>query len=277
MVSQVANALVRGILVALLVVAPAMLLPNPVGQTPITTALVAFFLGLLIFVEYATTAPSLVEFRDAPPYNRFRFLSLLVIVFSMSGVYRSQTEDTPITEFLYSLGRFVSAVTDSMLSPVRSLMIALPENTPEATRDIISAAAGLGMLISIVMLITFVFIFLRYHWPGKSGSFNVWVNMPVFDPTAGGDVVRRLRRGSMVNLLFAILVPFSLPTFGLSVTGNIGDPSKLTPETLVWCLAIWAYMPVNLLMRAMALSKVASLIVAQREAETYREQALQPA
>ena len=29
-------------------------------------------------------------------------------------------------------------------------------------------------------------------WPSTKSAFNVWVNLPTFEPTAGGDVVDRL-------------------------------------------------------------------------------------
>ncbi len=81
----VSSAIVRMILVMIVVIMPSVLLPDVTSDTKQMVSLVALFLGVLTFVEYNATYPSLVEFRDAPPFsNRMRYLMLLATVFSLS-------------------------------------------------------------------------------------------------------------------------------------------------------------------------------------------------
>ena len=44
------------------------------------------------------------------------------------------------------------------------------------------------------------------NWPVRQGAFNVWVNLPLFDPTAGGDVIYRLQRDARINIALGFLL-----------------------------------------------------------------------
>ena len=87
------------ILVMMLVVMPSVLLVGVTTDTKQMVSLVALFLGLLTFVEYNATYPSLVEFRDAPPFNRIRFLMLFATVFFLSTIERGKIMPSTLTEF----------------------------------------------------------------------------------------------------------------------------------------------------------------------------------
>ena len=82
------GALVRGLVVALMVATPALILPDVPGDTTDIVALIALFAAALTTIEYASNYPSLVEFRDAPPFNRIRFLSLYLTIFLIAIVCR---------------------------------------------------------------------------------------------------------------------------------------------------------------------------------------------
>jgi hypothetical protein len=58
----------------------------------------------------------------------------------------------------------------------------------------VRTAAGTAYLISLVSLALFVIVLKMAGWPSTKSAFNVWVNLPTFEPTAGGDVVDRLVR-----------------------------------------------------------------------------------
>ena len=61
---------------ALLVATPTLLLPSHTTDALELVALLALLAGVLTFTEYNSEFPSLVEFRDAPPLNRMRFIAL---------------------------------------------------------------------------------------------------------------------------------------------------------------------------------------------------------
>jgi len=74
-------AIVRAILVVMLVVMPSALLVGSGNDATQVVVLVAIFAALFTLVEYCAASPSLVEFRDAPPFNRMRFSALFAMVF----------------------------------------------------------------------------------------------------------------------------------------------------------------------------------------------------
>ena len=80
MIGRVTGAAARGLLVGLLIALPAVLLPELLGDSAQIIVLVAILASFLTFVEYNTHFPSIVEFRDAPPFNRLRFYALMTIV-----------------------------------------------------------------------------------------------------------------------------------------------------------------------------------------------------
>jgi ABC-type microcin C transport system permease subunit YejE len=51
--------------------------------------------------------------------------------------------------------------------------------------------------------------------PIATVPFNVWINLPTFDPNGGGDVVRRLVRDGRVNIILGFALPFVMPVVGV--------------------------------------------------------------
>ena len=84
--SRVALAVLRAGFMSLLVVLPQVLLGHGTPGSRQLLALFALMAGLFTFSEYASRSPSLVEFRDARPYNRIRALSILSAVLLASVV-----------------------------------------------------------------------------------------------------------------------------------------------------------------------------------------------
>ena len=80
MIARIAGALIRSVLVAFVVAAPSLIVPDPNGGSREVIALVALCFGVFVFIEYVSSYPSLLEFRDAAPFNRLRFASLALTV-----------------------------------------------------------------------------------------------------------------------------------------------------------------------------------------------------
>ena len=73
-------------------------------------------------------------------------------------------------------------------------------------------------------------------WPARLARFNVWVNLPTFDPTAGGDVVARLERDARFNIALGFLLPFLIPAV-VKAAPRPSSPSRWTsPQTLIWTM-----------------------------------------
>ena len=80
------------------------MLPDVSAETSQITILIALLAGVLTFIEYNTNFPSIVEYRDAPPFNRLRFGALFMTVFMLSTIVRGQTDPTLFTGALTSIG-----------------------------------------------------------------------------------------------------------------------------------------------------------------------------
>ena len=265
--SRLPGAIARGIFVILLIILPSALLPSAMGDARVVVMLVALFAAIFTIAEYSSESPSLIEFRDAPPFNRIRFIALFTSVFAMSVILSGEETGSPSTFVMFFdvIGERIGASIDFPFSPVRLMLVMMPEETPMRVINSLRTAAGLSYFISLLSLGLFIALLRGRAWPRRTQKFNVWVNLPTFDPTAGGDVVDRLNRDSLVNLMLGFLLPFIIPAL-LKVTSGLVNPINLDdPQTLIWTVAIWAFLPASLLMRGIALSRVAGMIHVQRK------------
>lgn len=254
----------RAIFVALLIATPTLLLPAPSQDTAQIVTLVALFAAGLILFEYASNYPSLVEFRDAPPFNRVRFMSLFITVFLLTIICRGQVEPTTLTQFVSAVGALIGYAIDFPYSPVRLVLSMFPDGTDAQSLWLIRTSAGLAYLISLISLAVFAVIIRLQGWPIRGRSFNVWVNLPTFDPTAGGDVVERLLRDARFNISLGFLLPFLTP-IAVSAASQLFDPlSMSSAQTLIWTVSAWAFLPASLFMRGIAMGRIADMIKEQR-------------
>jgi len=265
-ISRIAGAFVRAWLVALVIALPALILPGMNADSTQVVALIALFAAVLTFFEYASVYPGLIEFRHAPPFNRIRYVSLLVTVLLLSALAAGQTEPSTLTRLVEVTGRAVVGSIDFPYSPVRLLTLMLPADTPAAHLELVRSAAGLAYIVSLITLGYFVIILRLLGWPTNAGGFNVWVNLPTFDPTAGGDVVDRLRRDAAINVGLGFLLPFVIPAL-LKAGADAFEPVTLASEqTMIWTVTAWAFLPASVFMRGIAMGRIATLIENKRRA-----------
>ena len=264
MVTRLTGAFVRAVLVMVLLATPSILLPGVGTDGKEMVALIALFGGFLTFVEYNAVYPGLVEFRDAPPFNRVRFLMLFATIFSLTVIARGEIQPTTMTVFVQSVGGVVGQAMDFPYSPVRLVTLVIGANASEEQIGIVRIAAGMSYLISLLSLSVFVILLKFYGWPSRSGAFNVWVNLPTFDPTAGGDVVDRLDRDARVNIALGFLLPFLIPAVVQAGSNGFEPLSFTSPQTLIWTMSAWAFLPASLFMRGIAMGRIADMIREKR-------------
>ena len=190
-VSRLTGALVRAFLVMVLVATPSVILPGIGTDTKQMVALVALFAGALTFAEYNAAYPSLVEFRDAPPFNRVRYLMLFAIVFVLSVICAAKESDAAFPRLFEAVGILIGHAMDFPYSPVRLATMMMADGASEDQVMAVRTAAGTAYILSLIALAFFVLVFKLRSWPGRHATFNVWVNLPTFEPTAGGDIVSR--------------------------------------------------------------------------------------
>lgn len=263
--NRATGAAVRAFLVMVLIVLPSVILPGIGTDTRQIVALMALFAGTLVFVEYSAVYPSLIEFRDGAPFNRIRYLMLLAIVLFLSVIIADREESTTVSRLFQALGFVIGQALDFPYSPVRLATFMLAENATAAQVADVRTAAGTAYLVSLVSLAVFVVVLKMAGWPSTKNAFNVWVNLPTFEPTAGGDVVDRLERDSRVNLAVGFLLPFVVPALIATLTAGLPAATITSPQTLIWTMAAWGFLPASLLMRGVAMARVADMIRMKRD------------
>jgi hypothetical protein len=263
-IGRMSAAALRGLFVALLVATPALMLPGVVSDSSQITVLVALIAFIMTFIEYNSNCPSIIEFRHAPPFNRMRFIALFLMVFGVSAMVEHLTFPGQTTGAITALATIVGYGLDFPYSPVRLAVLMVPDTASPQMVEVLRTGAGLAYFISIITIAAFVIVVRLLGWPTRSGAFNVWVNLPLFDPTSGGDVLYRLQRDSRLNITLGFLLPFLIPAV-IKLAAPLMDPVTLdNPQTLIWTLTAWAFLPTSMIMRGIAMGKVANMILDKR-------------
>ena len=257
-------ALIRAILIALLVVTPSLLLPSTDEDTAQIVVVLAILASILTFAEYFSKYPSIIEFRFAPPMNRLRFLGLGLTVLFLSLIARGHTDPSNLTNTLTLIGDGIGTLIDFPYSPVHQVVLMMPPDADAELIDSVRIAAGISYMVSIVVMFIFITMVRIFGWPLRKGSFNVWLNLPLFDPTGGGDVLFRLKRDAGLNIVLGALLPFLIPAAVNMVSEVITPVSLANPQTLIWTISAWAFLPASMLMRGIAMERIADLIEQKR-------------
>jgi len=258
--SRLLGALLRAALVVVVVATPSLLIPGTTEEGAQVVTLVALALGLFIAVEYGATYPALIEFRDAPPFNRVRILTLLVVLLCLSSVAGAADPTSSLVLVLNALGLLIGHALDFPWSPVAVVLGHLPADAPPVSELQVKAMSGLAILITLVALVIFTLLLKMQHWPNRGQAFNVWINLPTFDPTTGGDVVNRLMRDASVNLILGLCTTFILPVVGMVGARHLGLELLTSPHAMVWGIALWMFLPLSMVMRGLAMARIAEMI-----------------
>jgi hypothetical protein len=263
--SQITSAGLRALLVAFLIATPSLLLPGMDQATTTIVSLLAIFAAFFVFAEYGSTYPGLIEFRDAPPFNRVRFMMIYFMVFLVAISVLGQYQPTTLTRFVQAVGLLLGYSMDLPFSPIAVMMDTLPAGTTMEQAQSVRIAIGLAYLVALVMLTVFAILIRLRSWPSPTGTFNVWINLPTFDPTAGSDVVQRLNRDARINILLGCMLPYGVPLFVTYIAGHYNMSIFSSDLTMVWTVSLWVFMPASLFMRGIAMHRLADMIEAKRK------------
>ena len=262
--SRIFSAALRALLVVALILTPSLMVGSRAGDQSQITLLVALVAAIFTFMEYRSAYPSLLEFRDAPPFNRLRFVALFFTVTFLAILAADHPSQSTLAAFLAAIGDQLARTIDFPYSPVRLMVLMLPEDASAALIAEMRTAAGVAYMVSLLTLGAFVLMIRLGGWPSRNRPFNLWTNLPTFDPNGSRDLVARLNRDAGVNLVLGFLLPFLIPAV-IKLVADFGNPISVdNPQTLIWMVTAWAFVPASMLMRGIALSRVAQMIEAQR-------------
>ncbi|WP_371225094.1 hypothetical protein [Roseovarius sp. 2305UL8-3] len=264
MISQLTSALARAFLVALLVMAPSLLLASTGTDSEQLVVVLAIIAASMTFIEYYGSSPSIIEFRFAPPYNRLKFAGLSASIVLLSLICRGEFHPTYATALLSQLGSDLGYAIDFPYSPVRLMVLMMPVDASPELVDLVRTASGIAYMASLLMMFVFLTCVRLLGWPTRSGAFNVWTNLPLFDPTGGGDVLARLKRDAGLNIVLGALLPFIIPAV-VKAASDLIDPILISdPQTLIWTITAWAFLPASMMMRGIAMSRIADMVEDKR-------------
>ena len=269
MLERIAGALFRAFLVGMLVIAPALALRAYCNFPPELVLFVGIIAGALTFIEYNSHYPSIVEFRDAPPINRLRFAAVFLSIFCLTLLARQDLAPTNLSVLVSHFATMIGKLLDFPFSPVRLIVLMLPQDADIGLYNAVRAASGMAYFVCMAVMLGFLITVRSLRWPNLHHSaFNVWTNLPLFDPTTGGDVVARLVRDARVNIIAGILLPFLIPAV-VKLFSDVLDPYLLAnPLTLIWTMTAWAFLPASMIMRGIAMARIADMIATQRRRTT---------
>lgn len=264
MISQLTGAFVRAFFVVVMVLTPSLLLPDTNDQIAEATVLVAIFAAVFVVVEYGATYPGLIEFRGAPPINRVRFGMLFVTLLLIAIACSNKEDPALLSRLVGAVGSLLGHSMDFAVSPIRLILWLLPEGTSALQEQSVRAAAGLAYLTSLFGLTAFAILIRVQSWPSRTGTFNVWINLPTFDPTAGTDVVKRLNRDGAINIVLGFVMPYLTPLLGYFIARSHGVSMLDSDLMMVWVMALWAFLPTSLFLRGIAMRRLAMMIEYKR-------------
>ena len=264
MLTRLAGAIVRAIFIIVVIATPSLLIPGTTAEGAQMVTLVGLVFATFTVVEYGAKYPGLIEFRDAAPFNRLRVIALFLILFGASAIVGFEEDVTALSIVISALGLLIGRALDFPGSPVRLVLDHLPEGVHYATAVQVQAMAGLAVFITLVALFIFAALIRTENWPSRGSAFNVWINLPTFDPTTGGDVVKRLIRDGRVNIVFGIFAPFIIPVVAVMGAEQLEVQVLGAPHTMVWAVTIWMFLPLSLVMRGQAMLRIAWMIRARR-------------
>lgn len=273
MLSRIPSALIRAILIGVLFALPAFVVPRVAAENIGVISVVVIAMMAWTFMEYASRYPSLIEFRDAAPFNRIRFITLLVIVYCLSLIQSHLHSHTTTSSLVHNVGAVIGYSIDQIGSPVRLMLVQFPIVPKVMPYTAFLASVGIAYFVSLIALFVFMALFFLRKWPSKNGPFNIWINLPTFDPTSTGDIVKRLTRDARINIILGFLLPFIVPIGFGPLFRFLGASPFSDPYLMIWAIAAWAFLPCGMVMRGVALSRIAQMAAAmQRRYEVAQDQ-----
>lgn len=259
MVRRFLGALFRGVCAGLVLLIPSLMLVHVPTDATYFVLISCILFAFIVFSEYNNTYPSILEFRDAPPFNRIRFLHGIMSVYGAALIFQEIIfggEPGAITRFAIYLGW----VLDFTGSPVDMLMMSVPQDLPETVLQSMRAAGALTMALCAISIMAF-YLYIKFtYWPVSRGQFNIWINLPLMDPARGDDLAKRMKRRAQLNIGLGVSFLFAVLVFFKGVGAIMGLALFYDLVLLIWIIILWGVIPTTMVMRGIAMARLATEI-----------------
>lgn len=255
------GAIFRAFLVVVVAAIPSLLLPSASQGAVEFALIIGGIIGIFTFFEYGSTAPGFVDFRYAPPYNRFRAFTIATQVIAVTLVCRAV--ELGLSEAaIVDWARQAAQMLDFKFSPVSMGIDAILTDSrfSDTSAILLVYSISASFVIGIGLTAIFALILWVFPWPKDRENFNLWANLPTFQPKDGSNIPRRLRRDAYFNIILGAALIYALPllpTFGIDwLTVDIFENS----QAMVWAATLWVFIATSLIARAFAMLKIARIL-----------------
>lgn len=251
------GALVRALVMSVIMITPAFILPNIPNVAQELSLIIAAIVAAFVLFEYASKSPGFVDFRFAPPYNRFRVAVLAVLAVSLSLICRAAINGGADILALADIA-IPLAITPN--SPAEFALRKIAEFNTATDITLLTRVFSVAFIISAALSLFLSLLLWVFKWPFGRAKFNLWVNLPTFAPAEIGLTGRRLRRDGWFNIIIAIglfyLIPFSFPI----IQTKLGPDLFGNMHSLVWVATVWAFLPALAFIRGASLIKISRIL-----------------
>lgn len=256
MLNRLIGAVFRAVVVIIIIALPSFILPGSTLNARELSLIAGGVVGAFTIFEYAAKSPGFVDFRFAPPYNRMRVAIIASELLVIAFYFRDLALGGPMVE----LGQQAAALVEIAGSPVGMTLDKFADTLTPGQLDRLGTAMSLAMLLAIGLSCLFAILLWISRWPVDRAGFNLWVNMPNFEPSEVGKTERRLYRDGILNILFAPLILFSAPYVLPLVSQALGSSLLHQEQSVVWLAALWAFVPASLIIRGAAILKIRAIL-----------------
>lgn len=255
------GAIFRAFWVVVVAAIPSLLLPSASQGAVEFALIIGGIIGIFTFFEYGSTTPGFVDFRFAPPYNRFRAFTIASQIITITLVCRAV--ELGLSEaYVVDLARQATRMLDFNYSPVSMGIDAILTDSrfSDTTAILMVYSITTSFVVGLGLTAVFAFIIWVFPWPNDRENFNLWANLPTFQPKDGSNIPRRLRRDAYFNVILGAALIYALPmlpTVGLDwLTVDVFENS----QAMVWAATFWVFIATSLIARAIAMLKIARIL-----------------
>jgi len=256
-ITQAIGAIIRAVILGIVIVSPAYILPDIPNVDRELSLIIAAIIAAFVLFEYGSKSPGFVDFRFAPPYNRFRVGILAALAIGLSLVGRAFVDGG---NGLLELAERSMAYTITPNSPVEFALAKIASFETASGERLLALMFSSAFAIGVGLMLSMSLLLWIFKWPFGRSEFNLWVNLPTFAPAEVALTGRRLRRDGWLNILLGFgmfyAVPFAFPVLqnrlGPDMFGNL--------HSLVWITTVWAFLPAMLFIRGVSVIKISRIL-----------------
>ncbi len=249
--------MIRALILGVIIAAPSFILPDIPNVARELSMIIAAILAAFALFEYASKSPGFVDFRFAPPYNRFRVGIFAALAIGTSLVIRASiTENTDILE----LADWARSIAITPNAPAEFAMFKIKMFNTASSELLLSRVFSSAFMISVILTGLMTALLWLFKWPFGRTKFNLWANLPTFVPAEVSLTGRRLRRDGWLNIMLSLglfyVVPFVFPV----IQNRLGPDLFGNSHSLVWVATLWGFLPAMMFIRGASLIKISRIL-----------------